>query len=377
MAKKRAPRGGGSIRQRKDGRWEGRFSPGVDPLTGKRRYKSVYGATQAEARKKLAKAVSEVDAGTFRDPSKITVAAWAEEWLRDYKQDLRESSRNLYSTMLRLHVLTTIGRMQIGKVTTYQLQAILNAAEIAPNSKILLRAALGGMFGDAERAGLIPSNPVSKTTSPKKPKPDVVVLSDDELARVLAEGEKTPYGLFLFFLAFTGVRISEAVGLTWDRVDFANGFIMIDRQLTDRNARTLVFTPPKSGKKRKLCPASVVMERLRAHRAEQNAMFLETGVRCPVGLVFCSPTGEAVRATSVRYTVRRISEKIGVPIHPHLLRHTYTVDALRAGDDPRTVQGSLGHASAAFTLEVYATVSDQMRGESSNRMDDFLKRFNS
>ena len=375
MAKKRAPRGGGSIRQRKDGRWEGRFSPGVDPLTGKRRYKSVYGATQAEARKKLAKAVAEVDAGTFRDPSTITVEAWAEEWLRDYKQDLRESSRDLYALMLRLHVLPAIGKMRLAKVTAYQLQAIFNTVDLGQNSKILLRAALGGMFGDAERAGLIPFNPVSKTTPPKKSKPDIVILSDDELAHVLAEGEKTQYGLFLFFLAFTGVRISEAIGLTWDRVDFANGFIMIDRQLTEKNAPRLIFTPPKSGKKRKLCPPSVVMERLRAHRAEQTAMFLETGVRCPVGLVFCSPTGEAVRAASVRRAIKKASQDIDVPMRPHILRHTYTVNALRAGDDPRTVQGALGHASAAFTLEVYAAVNDQMLEESSDRMDDFVTRF--
>lgn len=375
MAKKRAPRGGGSIRQRKDGRWEGRFSPGVDPLTGKRRYKSVYGATQAEARKKLAKAVAEVDAGTFRDPSKITVAEWAEEWLRDYKRDLRESSRSLYSLMLRLYALPALGRIRLNSVSTYQVQAVLNAADIEPNSKILLRAALGGMFGDAERTGLITQNPITKTVRPKKPKKEIIILSDDELTRLLAECEKTAYGTLFFFLAFTGVRIGEAVGLTWDRVDLEHGFITIDRQITDRNAKAGLFTPPKTGVARKLRPATAVIDRLRKHRAEQTAAFLETGVRCPLGLVFCSATGDAIRTASVRRALHSASSVIGRTLNPHGFRHNYAAMALRAGDNPRTVQEALGHSSAAFTLEVYAAVNDQMREESAARMDDFMERF--
>ena len=57
----------------------------------------------------------------------------------------------------------------------------------------------------------------------------------------------------------------------------------------------------------------------------------------------------------------------------HDLRHSYAVAAIRAGDDIKTVQGNLGHATAAFTLDVYGHVTDQMKRESADRMERFIR----
>ena len=57
----------------------------------------------------------------------------------------------------------------------------------------------------------------------------------------------------------------------------------------------------------------------------------------------------------------------------HDLRHSYAVAAIRSGDDIKTVQGNLGHATAAFTLDVYGHVTDQMKQASADRMEAFIK----
>ena len=57
----------------------------------------------------------------------------------------------------------------------------------------------------------------------------------------------------------------------------------------------------------------------------------------------------------------------------HDLRHSYAVAAIRSGDDIKTVQGNLGHATAAFTLDVYGHVTEQMKQESANRMENYIK----
>ena len=80
MAKRNA-NGGGSIRKRKDGTWEGRFTVGRDPRTGRQVQRSVYGKTQAEVRQKLTAATREIDGGTYLAPNRMTVAAWCELWL--------------------------------------------------------------------------------------------------------------------------------------------------------------------------------------------------------------------------------------------------------------------------------------------------------
>ena len=55
------------------------------------------------------------------------------------------------------------------------------------------------------------------------------------------------------------------------------------------------------------------------------------------------------------------------------LRHSYAVAAIRSGDDIKTVQGNLGHATAAFTLDVYGHVTDQMKQESAKRMEGYIQ----
>ena len=72
--------------------------------------------------------------------------------------------------------------------------------------------------------------------------------------------------------------------------------------------------------------------------------------------------------------MKAILHKAGLPdIRFHDLRHSYAVAALRSGDDIKTVQGNLGHATAAFTLDVYGHVTGQMKQDSASRMEQFIK----
>ncbi len=92
MAKRRA-NGEGNIRKRKDGRWEGRYTAGYDPETGKRIIRNVLGRTQAEVKEKLKLAVEEnrkIDTAKGQD---LTVGQWAVLWFENYaKPAIREST---------------------------------------------------------------------------------------------------------------------------------------------------------------------------------------------------------------------------------------------------------------------------------------------
>lgn len=71
---------------------------------------------------------------------------------------------------------------------------------------------------------------------------------------------------------------------------------------------------------------------------------------------------------------KRVVESIGLPnARFHDLRHSYAVAAIQAGDDIKTVQGNLGHASAAFTLDVYTHVTNSMQKASADRMEKYIK----
>ena len=91
-------------------------------------------------------------------------------------------------------------------------------------------------------------------------------------------------------------------------------------------------------------------------------------------LVFTNELGRYLSPGSMYQVFKKLVRQIGMPeARFHDLRHSYAVAALRSGDDVKTVQHNLGHSSAAFTLDVYGHVTEQMRRDSGQRMENYIK----
>ena len=124
MAKKRA-NGEGNIRKRKDGRWEGRYTAGHDPETGKPIYKNVLGRTQAEAKMKLKAAIEETKSLDITKAGKYTVDAWMDEWFENYaKVKVRPSSHQTYRGCIDNYIVPNIGAIPLEKLTSLDLQKL-------------------------------------------------------------------------------------------------------------------------------------------------------------------------------------------------------------------------------------------------------------
>jgi len=94
----------------------------------------------------------------------------------------------------------------------------------------------------------------------------------------------------------------------------------------------------------------------------------------PMNLVFTNPTGGHLVHLTVYKHYKRLVAELGIPeMRFHDLRHTYAVNALQSGDDIKTVQGNLGHHTAAFTLDVYGHVTEEMKQASADRMEQFIQ----
>ena len=97
-------KGSGTIRKRSDGRWEARYTLGIDPKTGKQKQKSVYGKTQKEVRQKLTAITAEIDDGTYQEPCRMTLDEWLDIWLRDYLTSVKPSTAYLYQRQAKLYI---------------------------------------------------------------------------------------------------------------------------------------------------------------------------------------------------------------------------------------------------------------------------------
>lgn len=421
MAKNsRAAQGSGSIRKKtvvRDGReytfWEARITVGRNPGTGKQIQKSYTGKTQKEVREKLQAAAVAVNTGTYFEPSKMTFGEWADIWLSDYMGDKKFSTCRHYRTQVNTHIRPALGAVKLSQLAPHMIQQFYNGllktgsrtpmkkadgtsvkdkagktvyevAPLSPKSVRNVHGILTKCLSVAVSVGYIASNPCDRVTLPRVEKAEIKPLTDEQVRAFLKVSAGDEYGPILTTILFTGLREAEAMGLTWDSVDFAAGTLKICKQLQKRNLADggFTFTSLKNDKTRIIKPAPYVMELLERQRTRQIQQRLIAGEAWrgwqneherQTSIVFTTATGTSFSPQTILRRYKQLAAQIGAPeSRVHDLRHTSAVLSLQNGDDVKTVQGNLGHATAAFTLDVYGHVSDRMKQDSAKRMQAYI-----
>ena len=376
----RAAQGSGNIRQRPDGRWEARFTY-TDEL-GKQKRASVYADTQKEARKKLTAALKSVDEGSYRKTQRYTVQQWMEEWVSVYCRELKPSTIDGYRSKAKTWINPALGTVQLSALTNTTIQKFYNQLRdgnkdhkpLSPKSIQNIHGIFHRALKQAVIAGLIPSNPADNVKLPKVKKPDLSPLMDDNIGKFMEAIQGDRFERLFILALFSGMRQSEIIGLRWDDVDLDNGTILVRRQLQkSRSSGKYIYVgETKNGKERTVSIAPSVAKVLRQQKAQQAEWQLAAGSlwNNADNLVFTDEAGNHIRHNTMTEHFKNAVASIGMPgARFHDLRHSYAISALQAGDSIKAVQEQLGHYSSAFTMDVYAAVSDTMRRESQNRME--------
>ncbi len=386
-------KGGGTIRKRSDGRWEARYTLGIDPKTGKQIQKSVYGKTQKEVRQKLTAITAEIDDGTYIPPDKTTVEQWLTIWLKEYMGDKKYGTVRNYKNVCKYHIIPYIGRYRLSELKPYTIQALYNRLgreedgkkALSPKTIHNVHGVLSKALNQAVWNEMIRSNPAQLTTRPRKTRKEITTLSDEQIQKFGALVEQDSYRAILKFILFSGVRESEAIGLTWDCIDFDRGTIRIYRQMLKRTKEAGGYTLAslKNDKERLLTPPPMLMTMLKEQKMEQVERRMKAGPAWrgwnsveeqKTWFVFTTEFGDHYCPQTVYAHFKKIARQIGAEkANVHSLRHTYAVLCLQNGDDVKTVQSNLGHATAAFTLDVYGHVSEKMKQDSAERMEAYMR----
>lgn len=378
----RAAQGSGSIRQRKDGRWEARYTAGRDSGTGKQIQRSIYGDTQKEVLDKLQQVQTDIKKGVYLEPSKMTMGQWLDIWLAEYCGNLKENTAISYETQVRQHIKPALGNVKLPELTAPAVQKFYNDLQrkkrLSAKTIKNIHGVLHSSLNQAYVIRYITTNPCTGVKLPRVEKKTVTPFADENLDAFLKAIVGEPLEILFKVVVFTGLRQSEALGLTWERIDFERGTILIDRQLTKEKKKggAYKFTPPKNNKSRLLTPAPSVMRLLRGQKRQQSEWQLQAGSvwENALGLVFTDKRGQHYAHNTLSRSFKRVAKRIGLENNCfHDLRHTYAVNALQSGDDAKTVQENLGHHTAAFTLDVYGHVTESMKKQSAERMERFIQ----
>lgn len=388
----RGANGLGSIRKRsitknskKYEYWEARITVGFDPLTGRQLQRSISGKTQKEVAQKMKEIAVEVDHGTYQPPCKLTVAEWLTIWQQEYLSDVRISTARLYRRSLTLYIIPNIGAVRLESLTPHMVQQLLNKLSkqetrngtISPKTIKNIRGILHKALQQAVENQYIRYNPVNPCKPPRTTKKEIQPLTMEQQAAFLREirGHQHEY-LYLIAL-FTGIRESEVLGLTWDCLDFAQVTLTVKQQLNKASKKSgeLGLTPTKNGKVRILALAPFVLQCFRLQKLRQNNMRMEAGsLWIERNLIFTNSVGDYLSYRGIYDCFKRIVKRIGCPnARFHDMRHTYAVNSIASGDDIKTVQENMGHATSAFTLDVYGHVFDQMRRRSAEHTEQHIQ----
>lgn len=382
---KRNANGSGAIYKRNDGRWEGKYSIAATDGSGKYIRKSVYGKTQEEVRKKLTEITSEIDEGTYVAPSQYKVSEWLENWLEVYvSHSVKDFTLDSYTNVCHRYIEPALGHIKLKELKASQIQKFYN--DLISNKGLSgktvknIHGVLHRALAQAYIVGEIKQNPADKCQLPKVSKPKIEPMDSDEVRQFLIAIKGHKYENVYYLTLFAGLRQGEVLGLSWDCVDFENSMILINKQLKRKNhhkGAEYHLDSTKSGRERYIAVAPAVMEMLRRQKAWQEAWAREVGQgwRNEWNLVFTNELGEHLNHPTVYNNYKRVVKELGLENKRfHDLRHTYAVASLESGDDIKTVQDNLGHATASFTLDVYGHVSKQMKMKSAKNMQHYIDR---
>jgi integrase len=388
MYNRRRGQNEGSIFKRKDGRWCGMLSLGWE--NGKRKRKSYFAATAAEVRDQLLKARSDHARGLPITIERQTVEQYLGHWLEHtLKAKAKPRSYESFSTIARLHIEPSIGRIQLHKLAPQHIQKLLDEKSkkgLSPQTVTNIRTVLRSALSQAMKWNLVSRNSAVLVNVPRIPHKRIQPL-DPEHARKLLETAKGGRFEAIYTVALTlGMRRGEVLGLRWSDVDFDGRAIRVNQSMqrlstgsSDKGKRSeLQATETKTdGSRRTIALPDSVVRALRAHRARQAQDRLVAGMSwTDQELVFTNRSGRPIEPILLHRDYKALLKKAGLPttLRFHDLRHSAASLLLAQGVHPRAIMELLGHSSISVTMNVYGHVMPAMMRDVAERMDALLGR---
>ena len=353
---KKRGNGEGSIKVRKDGRYEVAVT---DPATGKR--SSAYTKTNAEAERLRRRMTVRAEDGDVVIGSGAILTAYTESWLADRAgRRRRPSTVREYEYRLRKWVLPKLGATRVRNLTVTQVEDLLDdlvAQGLAEGTVKSIRNALPAVLQDAARARHLTANVARTAQMPEFPESGdhtAKMPTGAQVVALLEAARDSELEDLLVLIVGTGARIGEALAMQWADVNLDLGLWCVRRTITrDRSGRAILGSRTKSGPKQGSRPGSRRPRPLRRQKAAVARLQISAVHWESHDLVFPSSIGTPQDPHNVRRVFKRIGATVGFDGSFHALRHWFASLAVTVMPDV-TVSKILGHARTSTTTDLYA-----------------------
>lgn len=375
----------GSISKRPDGTWWARITVGKTP-DGKQKRKAFYGKTRKEVQEKLTAALNDINNNTYIEPSKMTVEQWMYIWLRDYKKaSVKPKTYAAYEAHVRNYIAPDLGNYTLATLRNDMVQRFVNGLADKGLKSLTIERIVGTLKTALIQAvdnDLIAKSPATRIKMPLKQERTPRVLTVEEQNIFMEYSKEHRNGEIFLLILGTGLRIGEALALTWDDIDFENHILSVNRTQIEYcehiNGETIYhrgYSSPKTkaGKRTiPLIPSLVdMLLKLKEERELEKQKFKD--VYQDNGLIFCNYYGVSLNYTAISKKIQTICKKAGLNgVHPHTLRHTFATRGLENGIDLKIMQELLGHSSIKMTADLYTHVLPETKKNSMMKLADTI-----
>ena len=370
----RRSRGEGAIYPTADGRLRGSLVlPHPDGTRTIKRY--VSGRTRAEVVRRLDELRREAAAGFATGE---TAGDYLARWVVSVRARVRAATHREYSRHVRTYWTPAIGRIPLTRLTPAHVEKVIAELLERALSPVTVRSArttLRRALHDAQRDGLVTRNVAALARPPRLEHREMRSLGAGDVGRLISSTAEDPFGPLWAVAATTGLRLGEVLGLGWDDVDLSARKLVVRRSLARAYGGGYELAEPKTSRSRRtvMLPTSAI-DALRRQKARQAEARLAAGGAWQdrAGLVFTDAIGRPMQPRTVGKAWRTTSDRLGLDVRLHDLRHTAASLMLGAGVPLKVVSEALGHSSIAITADVYAHVTPDLRREAADAIDRAL-----
>ena len=402
----------------------------IAPINGKRKRVTKSGfKTKAEAEKAGTIAYNEyMQTGHSFVPSSMSYSDYLDYWMKQHCEiNLKYHTIQAYKNIIKNHVKPRIGFYRLSQITTSTLQEFINNIYVEKGFsknflKNILKVLKTSFKYAADVVGFIKENPALKVGLPKYDVPEkdpAHIFTKNEIDIILERFNKNHAFYYAVLTAYyTGLRVSEVFGLTWDDIDLENKTLTVNKNIVEKNQNGSTHGRHLSGKAKTVwyfgtckTPSSyrtidignTLTTALKEFKKEQennkkeygatymkhyakevvnqytnkpeikivNA-FAEIDVALPeVDLVFVKNNGIFEGTATVKYPFKVIHYELGIPCRFHDFRDTHATRLIEAGADIKAVSKRLGHSTIKTTYEIYVRVTAKMKDHAVKQFEKF------
>ena len=367
----------GSIAARSSGTWRIAVDVGTAPDGRRLRHTETVTGRKADAQMRLNELLAAIGKGTYAPTGRMTVAEHLRQWLDGYvKTNCTMRTLDGYRSIIERHLIPAMGHVPLRQLQPAAIQGYygdacerLSARTVHHHHRVLSQS-----MKYAVRQGYLGRNPCELVDAPSPRRKTMRTLTPVEVEILLLSASSSPYYPVIYTALSTGLRQAELLGLRWRDLDFHSASISVSQVLYKRQGVCQFKEPKTSHSRRRVAMTPKLAVFLASYRLERERLCEELEVVLSLDdLVFVSASGGPADPAGLSHAFSRLARTAGLGgVRFHDLRHTFASLMLLRGAKPKVISEALGHASVAFTMDVYSHIIGGMQEDAMRLLDEIM-----